>query len=210
MSTKTCKRCGWVYPITQPGTRCKFCGEPFELVKCNKCGKVLPRADIKNNGMCRPCHNKINAIASPISKKKRKRRLTESFDEWVRKAKAVPTNYPTLTEVQWLEACKFFDGCARCYDENIDTRGFFISRVNGGRYCDWNIIPLCERCAKVWKLDSDMFNYTLKKGCNEHKYSEYRLQLQRIVEYLEAKLDKAITYKAPDANLPEEHPNGND
>lgn len=203
MSTKTCKRCGWVYPITQPGTCCRVCGEPFEIVACRKCGKVVSGNQLKPHGLCDTCHSIRNVANATKSGKKRKAKLHQDFEDWVAKAKQVPKNYPTLTEEQWLDACRFFDGCARCYSDTIDTRGFFISRALGGRYCDWNIIPLCERCAKVWDLDRSVFNYTLKKGSQEGRHREYRESLLKIVEYLEVKLDNAVKYTGTTAESTE-------
>jgi hypothetical protein len=115
----------------------------------------------------------------------------------------VPKDYPTLTEAQWLEACRFFDGCARCSSKEIDTRGFFIGKALGGRYCDWNIIPLCTRCAKMWQLDKSMFKYAYHKdtmegdkryrkiGVSDSK-TELQDSLEKLVGYLEVRLNNAI------------------
>ena len=195
MNTKTCKRCGWVYPITQPGPRCKMCGEPFEQVVCIKCGKVVSGHDlIKSRTICRQCHNEAsNTVYRPRYVRKRLDELETRFDAWLNKIAQVPKNYPTLTEEQWLEACRFFNGCARCNSEDIDTRGFFIVAKLGGRYCDWNIIPLCERCAKTWDMTKSVFITALHRDY-QNRNSEYRDQLEKIVEYLEVKLDAAIKY----------------
>lgn len=197
MSTKTCKRCGWVYPITQPGTKCKICGERFEQVMCSACGKVFIY-DGKST-TCPDC--RIRYVSNSI--KKRRKAMDDRFQEWIDKVKRVPKNYQTLTEAQWLEACRYFDGCARCACEEIDTRGFFVGRELGGRYCDWNIIPLCTRCAKMWQLDKSMFKYTWDKekmrgdkryrkvGVTDNK-RELRDSLERLVSYLEVRLNNAI------------------
>lgn len=125
------------------------------------------------------------------------------FEQWLAKVKQVPKNYPTLTEAQWLEACNFFNGCARCHSDEIDTRGFFIGRELGGRYCDWNIIPLCTKCAKMWQLDKSMFKYAYHKdivkgdkryrplGVSDSK-TEFQDSLEKLVSYLEVRLNNAI------------------
>lgn len=135
--------------------------------------------------------------------KKRIDAMDGRFKQWLEKVKQVPVNYPTLTEAQWLDACNFFNGCARCHSDEIDTRGFFVGRELGGRYCDWNIIPLCTKCAKMWRLDKSMFVYAYHKDKvkNDKRYrplgvtdskTEFQDSLEKIIKYLEVKLDRAI------------------
>lgn len=112
----------------------------------------------------------------------------------------VPKNYPTLTEDQWLAACRYFDGCARCHSDEIDTRGFFISAKLGGRYCDWNVIPLCEKCANAWDLTISVFRNAEHRD-HARRTTEHRECMKKIVEYLGGKLDDAIrNEEAPEAS----------
>lgn len=191
MNTKTCKRCGWVYPITQPGTKCLMCGETFEYIVCRLCGEINDSSGVAYSNICKKCNVRLSAR----TKKQRYERMIKKhearFDDWLAKVAQVPKNYPTLTEEQWLEACKFFNGCARCNSEDIDTRGFFIIAKLGGRYCDWNIIPLCERCAKTWNITKSVFVTAMLRDY-QNRNTEYRDNLKKIVEYLEVKLDAAI------------------
>ena len=201
MNTKTCKRCGWVYPITQPGNICKICGEPFDIVLCRSCGKVVSGSEqYAGKNLCVACGRKYNNEHSPVYKEKRIEALEARFDAWVANVQQVPKEYPTLTEAQWLEACRFFDGCARCHNDVIDARGFFIGAKLGGRYCDWNVIPLCERCASRWDLTKSVFVNALYKDHME-RGNEYRDCLEKIVQYLEVKLDAAIN-SAANADAP--------
>lgn len=194
MNTKTCKRCGWVYPITQPGNVCKICGEPFDIILCRSCGALLKREEpYAYWSLCITCGRSYWNAHTPIYRNKRIEALEARFDAWIAKVQQVPANYPTLTEPQWLEACRHFDGCARCHNDIIDTRGFFIGAKLGGRYCDWNVIPLCERCASRWKLDKSIFVDVLHKDHNARS-NEYRECLENIVQYLEGKLDAAINF----------------
>lgn len=84
----------------------------------------------------------------------------------------------------------YFDGCARCHSKDIDARGFFVGAKLGGRYCDWNVIPLCEKCASNWDLEQSMFKYAEIRD-HINRSSEYRECMTRIVEYLGGKLDDA-------------------
>jgi hypothetical protein len=105
------------------------------------------------------------------------------YNEWLEKIKAIPKNYPTLTEQQWMEAVKHFNSCALCGNESIDARGYFVPFNKGGRYCDWNIIPLCERCATKTKTNP---NYFLDRPTG----------LANIVDYLEVKINGARTTRS--------------
>lgn len=141
----------------------------------------------KGRNICKKCRRPyLNAFRD-----NHVRSLEEAFNEWLDKVKQVPKGYPTLTEAQWLEACMYFDGCARCHNKDIDARGFFVGAKLGGRYCNWNVIPLCEKCASNWDLEQSMFRYAERR---DHKYNttEYRECMAKIVDYLGGKLDDAI------------------
>ena len=116
------------------------------------------------------------------------RQLEEQYNAWLTRIRAVPKNYPTLTEAQWMKVCRHFNGCAKCGDENIDARGFFISFKNGGRYCDWNIIPLCSKCAADWSLDLNPFRLALFRDRAAKTFAR-RDCIKDITEYLGGILD---------------------
>lgn len=122
-------------------------------------------------------------------------KLDKAYNDWMDKVKRVPAKYPTLTEKQWMEACRYFDGCARCHSKDIDSRGFFIGFEVGGRYCDWNIIPLCERCSKTWALNKNPFLNAERRDRLERSDYEYRENLYNIIEYLGGKLDDAVEHE---------------
>ena len=191
MSTRTCKKCGWVYPSTQPGIKCKFCGEPFDEVICRSCGKLVSGKDrVAGLNLCRVCHNAEECRHMVKYRAKRNEQHAAAYKSWLDAIKKVPTNYPTLTEAQWMEACRFFNGCAQCGSGHIDARGFFISFEDGGRYCDWNIIPLCERCASDWKKVPNPFRIAWARD-NANRAFNRRKCLARIIEYLGGKLHDA-------------------
>jgi len=157
---------------------------------CTTCGKPTPIERMEKGTItCKACAAAYNTALT----RKHNQILVDKFDVWLAKIKSVPRNYPTLTEEQWLEACNFFDGCARCHNKEIDTRGFFVGAKLGGRYCDWNVIPLCERCATRWDLDKSTFKYV--KKCDHNAGSkEYRECLEKIIIYLGGKLDAAAGF----------------
>ena len=106
-----------------------------------------------------------------------------TFEAWCAKMQAVPKDYPTLTTEQWLEACAYFGGCALCNDESIDSRVYFVPFTYGGRYCNWNVIPLCMSCATHYKQDMNPF-IRLEKPAE-------RQAVQKIIQYLEVRLNAA-------------------
>lgn len=179
MTTKTCKKCGWVCDIRDPNIYCPICGTRFEAGICTKCGKpvIYYRRD---RCVCKTCYDTV--VRNPNAYQDTQRRRKNMYAEWVEKVRKVPEDYPRLTEAQWLEAVKYFNGCAFCGADSVDARGYFIPFKNGGRYCDWNIVPMCEACSIRMKKDSNYFISRRKPA-----------GLLNIISYLEDKLNAAIT-----------------
>jgi hypothetical protein len=123
---------------------------------------------------------------------KRDKQLEDQYNDWKARIAKVPKNYPTLTEDQWMAACRHFGGCAQCGSENIEARGFFVAFKDGGRYCDWNVIPMCDRCAADWKLCPNPFRAARQRD-NAGRSFNLRECLTEIVSYLGGKLDVAVS-----------------
>jgi len=69
------------------------------------------------------------------------------LENWLYNVSVATENLHTLTEEEWQEACRYFEGCAFCGSEDISTRGFLIPFKDGGEYTAWNVLPLCDTCA---------------------------------------------------------------
>jgi hypothetical protein len=123
---------------------------------------------------------------------KRDAGFEKDFEAWKKKISTIPKDYPTLTEEQWMRACRHFNGCAQCGDEDIEARGFFIQFKEGGRYCDWNIIPLCQKCAADWKLSPNPFRAAWSRD-NANRAFNRRNCLKDIVDYLGGIIDGRTT-----------------
>lgn len=177
MTTKTCKKCGWVCAIQDSNYFCPVCGTKFTTGICNICGRPVEYYG-PDRRICKECYNKYTR--KPDATQRLRQRRADMYQEWLEKIKKVPKSYPTLTENQWMNAIKHFNGCALCHDESIDARGYFVPFDKGGRYCDWNIVPLCEKCATKTKLNP---NYFLSRPVG----------LTDIIDYLEVILNGAIT-----------------
>lgn len=188
MNTKKCSKCGWEYPIDWPGRSCRFCHEPFEGGPCSHCGRIF---DKLHNGVCRECETKQHRAW----REGRIENAETSYKNWLKKINSLPYPSPTLTEEQWMEACKHFGGCAYCGDANIDARSMFIRFKEGGRYCAWNVVPSCERCETLRKSIYNPFirmDQMYRRGNKEpaKKYGFSLDKLQKIVDYLQSKMEE--------------------
>jgi len=65
--------------------------------------------------------------------------------------------FKLMSEQEWLATCAYFDGCAICGEEYIETREFFVKFVEGGRYASWNMFPMCSNCATKVRLAANPF-----------------------------------------------------
>lgn len=176
MDTKTCSKCGWVVAMHDPSNFCPVCGTRFDYRVCSICGEVFetwaPRS------MCKKCYKKYIDVGNNEAMQARRKAV---YEEWLEKVRQVPKSYPKLTDTQWMEAVKHFNGCALCENESIDTRGYFIPFKDGGRYCDWNVIPMCSDCATKARKN---FNWFMGR--------KRPPGLTNIISYLEVKLNAAI------------------
>lgn len=182
MTTKTCEKCGWVLAIQDPKPRCPVCNTRFKVGICYHCKK--PVEYYRPHGrMCRECYDTI--CRKPDAHDRVKQKRLDRYQAWLDKIALIPKSYPTLTEAEWLKTVKFFDGCAFCESESIDTRQYFIPFKSGGRYCDWNIIPMCGKCVQNIGCSSN-YNYNWFLKANRPP------GLDKTVKYLEEKINAAI------------------
>lgn len=197
MSTKTCKKCGWVYPLVTPYSTCRFCGMSFTQGICSVCGEYSDDI-IPSTKLCRPCYNKRNGVyqkrvvRTTDDNQKTYRRLAKEADDrfaaWLDELGKIKTH--TLTEDEWLEACRYFGGCALCDNESIDARGYFIRFEDGGKYNACNVIPVCDKCATEIKYQSNPFrqmNPTLNRNLATSRGLSLA-KLERAAGYLQSKM----------------------
>jgi len=180
-----------VYPITQQGRSCVVCGEPFEETVCSVCGRTVKADELaKGRSMCKACWNYRDKAYQSKSYAKMYAELDSQYKEWLDRINAIPRSYPTLTEKQWLEACRYFKGCAICGSEDIESRGFFISFDLGGRYCNWNVIPLCDKCSGHFATNKNPYR-TARFMDRRTVGSNYanRDRLDNILKYLGEKIN---------------------
>lgn len=177
MATKKCDKCGWEVDIQDTSRRCPVCKTPYEYGICSICKQYI-KYYRHNRTVCKHCYDTVTRKPDAYANMWKRRR--EVYAEWCEKIKKVPKTYPTLTNEQWLEAVRHFNGCALCKSSSIDTRAYFIPFKDGGRYCDWNIIPICEECATENRRNPNHFMWTRPVG------------LIDVINYLEVRLNGAI------------------
>jgi hypothetical protein len=193
-ATKTCEKCGWVYPATYPKRSCRFCGTPFKYGFCNRCGKYAEYA--KGTPWCKKCES-IRSNSWEYSDRIWKtptRKAQATFDAWLTLINQVPKPFKPLTNEDWIKACIHFGKCALCTEDAISARAFFIPFRYGGRYAAWNVIPVCEKCALEFRQNQNPFirynsrlHYDLKRGLGT-------TNLNGIVDYLKPILEEAAKH----------------
>lgn len=167
MSTKPCPKCGWIYPLDYPELRCRFCGTKFNIRRCARCGEIKDTSGAK---YCKECARELNREKSrryykehnyeSVYYRRIKEQQQKQLSDWLALINRVQPPLKTLTEDEWLTACRYFDKCAFCKTDEISARGFFIPYKMGGRYAAWNVLPVCEQCATVLKrLDNPFTRY---------------------------------------------------
>lgn len=191
MATKICNKCGWEIDRRSTLRSCPICHTKYDEGYCSICGAYCTGNDYVKHAYCRECYNEV--FGAPTRARQYKQAAAENIDSyrsWIDRIANVPNNYPTLTEEQWLDACKHFRGCAICGDMFISARAFFVPFSEGGRYCDWNIIPMCEECSVRWQTVTMVPN-RLTPFSNYLQLKNGKQILKNIQDYLEVRLDAA-------------------
>ena len=198
MNIIICSKCGHIHANTYSKTRCAKCKEPLDYIVCKDCGRIVGGAERSRpkDRQCKKCHSAIETASTTRYAKRKAAEAASRYEAWLKKVRAVPKDYLTLTEAQWQEACRFFNGCARCGSPEIDARVFYVSNKLGGRYCDWNVIPVCSVCNTRFSNETNPYLTAKWKDADAMYRADgaytYRNCLEKIEEYLGARLDKAI------------------
>ena len=206
-----CQKCGWVYPAAYKANICKFCGGGVyrdvgtEPGYCKKCGAYCENINRYNNKLCSQCNSKAMMLyaksrpdyrekCAEMSNKmwhKYKAEAIKQYEDWLVQLRQLSTH--TLTEDEWIQACKYFDGCALCGEKSIDARTYFIQYSEGGRYNACNIVPACDRCATAFKKNKNPFitmNEVLSVSNSIYR-GQSKKNLQKVVDYLRSKIEEA-------------------
>ena len=185
---KVCPVCGFTFPMLGNACKCYSCGTNWHEGICRLCGKYSD-----NLGRSLMCREHANS-----NEKKHKQRSYErirtDYQQWREDIKTIPQPYSPMSEEDWLRTCRFFDGCAICSSKHIDARYLFVPTKDGGRYCAWNTIPVCNVCLKLLRNTTlDPFKSIMDMHKNYNglvRFSDKRDVVNKIKGYLYKELEK--------------------
>ena len=180
-------------------------------VVCTKCGLAIPSTKRKNFPICQKCEVYLKEIKVRENYRAKSAGLGHDwqytrgktwekarFGEWLLMVKKVPKDYPRLTEAQWQKSLEYFNHtCAMCQENPVVARHYFVSVADGGMYCDWNVIPVCQHCISqsgnnpFRAMNRDTQRQVYSKA-NRRKYGKKKLKV--ILDYLTPLLLKAVRY----------------
>lgn len=171
------------------------------MTVCSKCGLDIPTSECYKRAECQNCVvQRVRACCNSAKGRKRIYRYRErevvkaevQLEVWQERIAAVPKDYHTLTEDEWDRVVEHFDGnCAFCQEVPFVYRGMFMTVDQGGRYCDWNMLPVCEQCLIRPKKNKNPFCFmnTASAYYGHKVYKHRRLhskkKLKKIIQYLE-------------------------
>jgi hypothetical protein len=99
-------------------------------------------------------------------------------------------DFKPMSENEWLSVCAYFEGCAICGEEHIETRQFLVPFKDGGRYASWNILPMCEKCSGVAKKYDNPFRWLHKSLGNAYKMGLTDERKNKILEYFILQMER--------------------
>ena len=184
---KICKSCGAAVPKDYRKLLCPTCKAKFQEGLCTICGQYT--YNVKQNGggsiICKTCASRIECERGYKAKKRERARAhTQSlFEVHIEK---LPKNPKPLSEKEWQEACRYFNGCAICGNNSIAARMLFIPAKYGGRYTASNVVPVCSKCATE-----------ARASCNPNPYNRYCQIIRRGRDYfkiIEEKMPEVYAY----------------
>lgn len=173
---RLCSKCGLDLPVSVCDTRqeCQDCAIQKARIKYRNVSpeKALQRQQFKHD------YNKYSVMRSEVQ--------LEVWQQWIEE---VPKDYHALTEEEWQRALQYFDHkCAFCQINKFTRRGMFLTTDQGGRYCEWNVVPVCEVCVSrprsknPFRFMNRVYTGT-ESVAHQRRYSMKKLE--HIVKYLE-------------------------
>lgn len=170
---------------------CPSCSEKIRY--CTACEYWLPIIDFQLAGggkgyrnRCRDCETirkRPLAIAWDAKKTAEGQQLQVELTKLLESVQFKP-----MTEAEWLQTCKFFNGCALCGDSHIEVRKFLINFEKGGSYSVGNVLPMCNKCAGDVELKGSLARYAVARLNRHSKFDSNRLK--KIIEYFKKKVSE--------------------
>lgn len=143
--------------------------------------------------MCASKHYKINKEKLKVIKRRYikgvRSRLDIKYNEW---KELISYTTKPLTEDEWLQTCKHFNGCAMCGSHHVETRQFFVQFQHGGKYTVCNVFPACSECARLTRKVENPFAWMDNRiGNMAQILPKFTLERRKaLVDYLRTKAEE--------------------
>lgn len=155
---------------------------------------------------CKPCilertkkyakDNPDKPRAAMARKRERANNISEAkYEKWL---KLTELHFKPVTEEQWIEACSYFEGCAICGEEHIESRQFFVPFEEGGRYAAWNIFPMCGKCSTYARKIKNPFKWIDRSIGTASLLGLTPERSERLQAYLLSKIEEVTNEKIDD------------
>lgn len=104
--------------------------------------------------------------------------------EWQEKLQSLDGKLKILTEPQWYNCVRYFNGCAMCDEVHVEVRYQLLPPELKGRYNVLNTIPMCSSCLAVPRRHPNPFEW-LAMSTNIGQTTR-----ENILKYLEVTYEK--------------------
>lgn len=208
LATRSCHKCGWVYPSCYTQTKCKFCKTLLRTQICLTCKLPVPTEQFyeyksgRNAGylrrVCKTCDAANKKLWDKLYPEQNQQRVKKFIEQKQSIANARYQDWMDLTNVEfkpmneqeWLATCMYFDGCAICGDEHIEAREFFVPFKEGGRYTSWNMFPMCGKCKAVVHHIANPFIWLDNYLGMARRLHLTEVRKQRLLEYFILQIER--------------------
>ena len=109
---------------------------------CSYCGTQYP--DVYRSATCRLCGHELTDSKAEAHYDYMTWYLTQLWYAWRRELDCAAPRI--LKEEDWWDICSYFNGCAVCGQESIDTKAFLVPPMLGGKMYTYNVYPICDEC----------------------------------------------------------------
>lgn len=107
--------------------------------------------------LCKECERVNHRARSIAWYRRRVEELETLWNTWSELLSVVPI--VAFTEYEWALTCRYFKGCALCSSKHIETKEFFQKPIYKGTYSALNMLPMCAKCASLFRNCDNPFEY---------------------------------------------------
>lgn len=173
--------------------------------QCRRCGEIKTLGDFckdksspsGRNIVCKTCESARRLNYKRLDVKDYIARADKELAEFRDLLdKTATENF--ITHKHWLEVCGYFKKCAVCAENEIEAKYFLVPFKKEGKYCNYNIIPICLKCRAMIDNTNIKDNpFYLKyrrirrrvKGIKDNRFAD---NIIKAIEYLERRIRKEL------------------